>query len=126
MRTIALEEHFSTPAFLAGPGKDLERFGEGRRHAKSLSEVGAGRIAAMDDAGIDVQVLSLTQPGIEPLSGREAISLAQDSNDFLGKVVREYPTRFAGFAVLPTAEPDTAADELERAVREGATSCVKC
>jgi hypothetical protein len=64
MRTIALEEHFTTPAFLAGPGKDLERLGMARRYAESLSDVGAGRIAAMDDAGVDVQVLSLTQPGI--------------------------------------------------------------
>jgi predicted TIM-barrel fold metal-dependent hydrolase len=72
----------------------------------------------MDAAGIDVQVLSLTAPGVEQLDATEAVALARDANDHLAEAVRRHPNRFAGFAALPTAAPDTAADELERMVRE--------
>ena len=46
------------------------------------------------------------------------MDLAQDANDFLSDAVNLHPDRFAGFAALPTAAPDTAADELERMVKE--------
>ena len=75
------------------------------------------RIADMDAAGIDVQVLSLTCPGAEQLDAAEAVALAREANDLLAEAVRRHPSRFAGFAALPTAAPDTAADELERTVR---------
>jgi predicted TIM-barrel fold metal-dependent hydrolase len=72
----------------------------------------------MDAAGIDVQVLSLTSPGVEQLDATEAVALARQANDHLADAVRRHPNRFAGFAAVPTAAPDTAADELERMVRE--------
>jgi predicted TIM-barrel fold metal-dependent hydrolase len=72
----------------------------------------------MDAAGIDVQILSLNSPGVEQLDPTESIKLARDTNDFLADAVRRHPTRFIGFAALPTTVPDTAADELERRVRE--------
>ena len=56
----------------------------------------------MDAAGIDMQVLSLTSPGVEQLDAAEAIALARDTNDFLADVVKQHPQRFAGLAVLPT------------------------
>jgi predicted TIM-barrel fold metal-dependent hydrolase len=72
----------------------------------------------MDAAGIDVQVLSLTAPGVEQLDATEAVALAREANDRLADAVRRHPSRFAAFAALPTAAPETAADELERTVRE--------
>ncbi len=59
MRTITLEEHFVTPAFLEGPGGSLvqRQFPPGHRLAgvvERLRDVGNGRIAEMDAAGIDV------------------------------------------------------------------------
>jgi uncharacterized protein len=45
-------------------------------------------------------------------------SLARDSNDYLAEAVKRHPVRFGGFASLPTAAPDKAAEELERRVRE--------
>ena len=68
MRTITLEEHFISPGFLAGPGKDFtERLrNSGPRGAKvyqQLQDIGDKRIADMDAAGIDMQVLSLNSPG---------------------------------------------------------------
>src|ERR1700722_3897015 len=123
MRTITLEEHFASPGFLEGPGQALkaraQQFGD--RAAKlleQLCDVGDKRIAEMDAAGIDVQVLSLTSPGTEQLEAADAVSLARDANDFLAEAVKKNPDRFAGFATLPTACPDKAAEELERMVRE--------
>jgi predicted TIM-barrel fold metal-dependent hydrolase len=72
----------------------------------------------MDDAGIDMQVLTLVAPGVDQLKAAEAIEMARDTNDILADAVRRHPSRFAGFANLATTAPDTAADELERMVRE--------
>lgn len=117
IRTITLEEHFVTPAFMEGPGRHLTRQ-YGAQRIEELSDLGSRRIADMDEAGIDVQVLSLTAPGIEQTDSTEAVALAHDANDLLADAVRRHPTRFAGFASLPTSSPDTAADELERMVHE--------
>jgi predicted TIM-barrel fold metal-dependent hydrolase len=60
----------------------------------------------------------LTAPGVEQLEASEAVALAREANDFLAGAVQRHPGRLAGFAALPTATPDTAAEELERTVRE--------
>ncbi len=88
------------------------------RIVEQLCDLGEGRIAEMDAAGIDMQVLSLISPGTEQLDAADAAALAREANDFLAAAVRQHPDRFAGFATLPTAAPDAAADELERLVRE--------
>ena len=75
-------------------------------------------MAEMDAAGIDVQVLSLTSPGVEQLAADEAVALAREANDCLADAVRRHPGRFRGFAALPTPAPEVAANELERVVRE--------
>ena len=106
MKTITLEEHCASPGFMAGPGAGL------RAHATNFSgpqanlldqlcDVGERRIAEMDAAGIDLQVLSLTSPGVEQLAPAEAIPLAREVNLFVAEA-------------LPTAGPTTAADELAR------------
>jgi uncharacterized protein len=129
MRTIALEEHYATPAFMEGPGRDLKAQVEAARDhpqvaagyeklIEQLCDLGEGRIAAMDAAGIDVQVLSLTSPGVEQLDAPEAVAFARETNDFLAEAVRHHPARFVGFAALPTAAPEAAAEELERTVGE--------
>ena len=123
MRTITLEEHFAIPAFFDGPGRELEkRRAEtvGSRYAnliERLVDVGAKRIAEMDAAGIDMQVVSLTAPGVEQLDPTDAVALARDANDSLAEAVKKNPARFAGFAAVPTPAPDKAAAELERYVR---------
>jgi hypothetical protein len=83
-----------------------------------LLDIGDKRIAEMDAAGIDVQVLSLTDPSVQQLDANKAVALAREANDYLAKATLRYPTRLAGFAALPTAVPETAADELERMVKE--------
>src|SRR5580658_9648648 len=123
MRTITLEEHFAPPGFLDGPGRELkERFlqsGErGLRVLEQIVDIGAKRIAEMDAAGIDMQVLSLNAPGNEQLEAAESAAVALASNDFLAAAVSKHPARFAALAALPTATPDKAAEELERRVRQ--------
>ena len=116
MKTITLEEHYASPSFMAGPGRDLHQ----RMPAvvAPLNDVGDGRIAAMDAAGIDVQVLSLTAPGVEQPDAADAVAMAQQSNDFLADAIARHPARLAGFAAIPTPAPEAAASELERAVRQ--------
>jgi predicted TIM-barrel fold metal-dependent hydrolase len=125
MRTITLEEHFATPGFLDGPGLDLKNAslkfeGRAQRLIEALTDLDAKRLAAMDAAGIDMQVLSLTSPGVEQLDAAEATALAREANDFVAGAVKKHPTRFAGFATLPTAAPKQAAAELERLIKSGA------
>ncbi len=115
MRTITLEEHYASTAFLAGPGGgDVQRRND--EFTRRLCDLGEQRIAEMDAAGIDMQILSLASPGVQSLDAPEAIAYACEENDRLAEAVYRYPTRFAGFAALPTSAPDAAADELERMV----------
>jgi len=122
MRTITLEEHFAMPRFFDGPGRELKNRAEqvGGRYAnliERLCDIGAKRLAEMDAAGIDVQVLSLTAPGVEQMDAADAVAMARDANDYLADAVKNNPARFAAFAALPTGAPDAAAAELERRVR---------
>src|SRR5580693_5844770 len=99
MRTITLEEHFAPPGFLDGPGRELkDRFmqsGErGLRILEQIVDLGAKRIAEMDAAGIDMQVLSLNAPGNEQLEAAESAAVALASNDFLAAAVSKHPARF--------------------------------
>jgi uncharacterized protein len=119
---ITLEEHYATPAFFDGPGRQLNEMAQaGRAHPQvaagyarlvgQLCDIGEKRIADMDAASIEMQILSLTSPGVEQLEAVEAIKLARDSNDLLVDAIKLHPTRFGGFAALPTADPEKAADE---------------
>jgi predicted TIM-barrel fold metal-dependent hydrolase len=84
-----------------------------------LSDVSAERIRLMDAAGIDVQVLSHVQPGVQVLADDQAelsVAVCREVNDWLAEAIAAHPARFAGFAMLPTQSPADAAGELERAV----------
>lgn len=116
-RIIALEEAFLHPTMWElFPESEQQRLGVIK---KTLSDVGTARIRRMDAAGIDLQVLSHVQPGVQIITDvSQAIRVSKEVNDWLGEMVKEYPTRFAGFAMLPTQSPRAAADELERTVKE--------
>ena len=123
MRTITLEEHFATPEFFDGPARFVKERAEkiGGRYLQVLDrlcDVGAKRLAEMDAAGIDMQVLSLSAPGVEQMEPADAVAMARDTNDYLADAVKKHPTRFAGFAAVPTGAPKQAAEELERRVRQ--------
>lgn len=121
MRTIIVEEHFASPGYVKGPGKAfLESLAQRGRGdvMEYLLDVGDQRIAAMDAAGIDMQVISLNSPGVEQAEPAEAIASAKESNDYLAEAIKKHPTRFAGLAAVPTSAPDEAVKELDRAINQ--------
>jgi 2,3-dihydroxybenzoate decarboxylase len=115
MRKITLEEHFTPRVYQHYLEKTAARRQSPQMEAK-LVEAGDVRLRAMDEAEIDIQVLSLTIPGLERVAPQDAVPLARDINDEMAEVIRASNGRYAGFAALPTMEPTVAADELERAV----------
>lgn len=125
IKIVGLEEHFVLPEVMRAWEALDPRWQDsalrpppGDERGWRLQEFGAERIAAMDDAGVDVQVLSLTTPGVQSLEPEQAVGLACLSNDRVAEVVAGAPNRFQGFATLPTGDPKAATKELERAVRE--------
>ena len=127
MRVVALEEHIAFPELASriDPALVVKRGypppdAPSARPAieEALVEFGDKRLRAMDEAGIDLQVLSLSGPGAELLPGPDAVALARETNDRLAQVVAGRPDRFAAFAHLPLSAPEAAADELERTVKK--------
>jgi predicted TIM-barrel fold metal-dependent hydrolase len=111
---IALEEHYVDPEVKRHyTGIDAQ---QAPQVAERLDDVGQGRIAEMDAAGIDLQVLSHANPGLQKMDAESAVRLSRGANDRLHETVRAHPDRFAAFAAIPTPDPRAAADELERAV----------
>src|SRR5580700_7047380 len=104
---IAIEEHY-WDAELASHFTGIEsgRPGETQRR---LDDLGAVRIKEMDEAGIDIQVLSHGAPSAQKISADIAVPLARRVNDRLHRSIAAHPTRFTGFAALPTADPNAAA-----------------
>lgn len=125
MRLITLEEHYRSKQVDAEIGEAGDYFrnmnSAGEQMAKrlaNLTDLGEKRIADMDRAGIDVQVLSHTVPSPEILEPARAVPLARRVNDEAAEAVSRYPKRFAAFATLPVADPPAAAKELERTVKQ--------
>jgi uncharacterized protein len=117
MRTIALEEHFWTAQLASPPGTGpLATWGP--HVGEQLLDLGRSRLADMDANGIDLQIISHVAPAAQALAGAEGLARAREANEQLAAAVRSYQDRFAGFATLPTADPNAAADELERATSE--------
>jgi predicted TIM-barrel fold metal-dependent hydrolase len=124
MRIIAIEEHFITPMYRekvsANEFRNFYLSTRSREMGHDIIEenldLGAKRIAHMDAAGVDVQVLSFGSPGPQAFPADVAIPMARDANDRLYQAIQSHPKRFAGFAALPTADPEIAAQELERCV----------
>jgi len=125
MKLVGLEEHFATPE-LIGAWQKLEPQWRDVGIASSpddelgrrLVDLDGERIAAMDETGLDVSVVSMTTPGLQNLDARDAVALQGVCNDTLADAVRRHPERLQGFAALATPAPDAAAAELDRAVRQ--------
>ncbi len=113
-QVIALEEHyFDAEVRTHVSGLDATN---APRIVERLDDLGALRLKEMDEAGIDIQVLSHANPSLQKLDAGTAVPLARRVNDRLHEAVQRHPDRFAAFAALPTADPKAAADELERTV----------
>jgi|SRR5436305_2760833 len=123
LRIVGLEEHVALPVLLDAWARagvpQIPQLGYGDEpFAQRLRDVGDRRLADMDDQGVDVAVLSLASPGVQNLPAADAVAVARDANDTLAAIVAANPDRFQAFAAIPTAVPEAAAAELERAVTE--------
>jgi predicted TIM-barrel fold metal-dependent hydrolase len=123
---IAIEEHWNSVSIREA----LDRLPEGARdesvafnamgdNQARLEDIGPGRIAAMDAAGIDISLLSVVTPATQALPASDAVGLARDANDEATAAVQAYPTRFRALATLPTSDPQAAVVELERCAQLG-------
>jgi 2,3-dihydroxybenzoate decarboxylase len=115
---LALEEHFAIPDTLGdslvhAPG------GTWSHLEQRLLDFHTERVAEMDKHGIALAILSLNSPGIQAIfETPRAVAIARKSNDVLAEAITKRPDRFAGFAALPMQDPDAAAAELTRAVKQ--------
>lgn len=112
---IALEEHFGlsetvVTGYVASGASEI---------ALKLQEIGSERLAEMDRTGVELCILSLTAPGIQAIPDTsKAISMSRRANDHLAEHIAKYPKRLKGFAALPLQDPQAAAEELTRCVKE--------
>jgi len=134
MKIITIEEHFSSAKISAKIKKSLPYTPGKIQGEKSpiqtminhylptnddIEDVGDRRLSFMDKSGIDMQVLSYGSGSPQGIpDAPTAISLCKEANDELAELITRNPSRFAGFATLPVADPIAAAAELERTVVE--------
>jgi aminocarboxymuconate-semialdehyde decarboxylase len=132
-RTFDLHTHHYTDAFFAAvrdsggdysfakdpTGRDIITLRGARFFGvtPAMTDVRA-RLDAMDTAGIDVAVLSLSTPNVFFLPPAGQVELAARMNDAYAQVVADHPTRLKAFASIPMDEPDAAVAELHRALGE--------
>lgn len=121
VRKIALEEHFMAPGFESYSEVFLKNIPANTRQELSsrLNDFDDLRLTEMDQNGVEMVLLSQSGPGVqaEPDTAL-AIRKAQENNDFLAERIARNPGRYAGFATLPMQDPQAAAVELERAVKQ--------
>ena len=114
---IALEEHVAIEATLG----DSQVFGAHvwKDLGHRLLDVQDTRLREMDKHGVEMMILSLNAPAVQAIHDvKQAIAVAQQANDALAAEVRKRPDRFASFAALPMQDPEAAAAELTRCVKE--------
>ncbi|MGO4447238.1 amidohydrolase family protein [Mycobacterium sp. 2YAF39] len=115
MKLIALEEHI-LPAELVEQVLPAPLAREAL--TAKLVDVEEHRLPAMDDAGIDMQVLSVTAPGSQQVPAEAAVELSRALNDRCAETIAAHPDRFNALATLPTQDPNAAILEAKRAISE--------
>ena len=113
---IALEEHYLDAEVKALFAPEDAAAGRPSHIGDRLGDLGALRLKEMDEAGIDIQVLSHGAPSVQKMDPETAVALAKRANDRLYEACQANPKRFSAFSVCPTPDPKAAADELERTV----------
>src|SRR6201997_1859363 len=112
---VALEEHFD----FAGTEKSSSASSGGPEFQDQIKDLGSGRIAQMDRGNVEVCILSLVGPGIQAITNsRQAAEVARQANDHLAENIAKNPKRLKGFAALALQDPQEAAQELTRCIKE--------
>ncbi|WP_255790499.1 amidohydrolase family protein [Mycobacteroides abscessus] len=120
---IGLEEHYENPAWNATGDPQNEAARDARDYfewVKDRLHSAEKHVEDLDQYGGDYAIVSLTQPGIEGVYDTQAaIDLAKRHNDYVAETyVRPYPSRLGAFATVPLQDPEAAAAEAERAVKD--------
>jgi predicted TIM-barrel fold metal-dependent hydrolase len=118
MRTIALEEHFVTRDFLKATGGDSANLPPYMQQLQArLLDLGEGRLRAMDEGGVDVQVLSLAAMDVNSLSAADQTAMLRGVHDELAAAIQARPDRLKAFCTPALKEPAHAVRELERTLK---------
>ncbi len=125
-RLIAVEEAFAPPRYFeeylkiarridTPVSRYLKMYYEKPAVVRQLSDFDV-RLADMDEYAVDMEVVSITAPGVQAFGAELGSELAMLANDMLAEQVAARPTRFAGLAAVAPQSPDAAAREIERAM----------
>ncbi len=129
-RLVATEEAFATQeqanffrnakvSIWNDPDVDLWRHFLGSEVLlRRLLDVDHERLSIMDQAGVDMHVLSLTSPGVQCFDADAGTALATLANDQLAETIKRHPTRYAGLASFAPQDPARAAKEIDRAINK--------
>ncbi len=129
-RLVATEEAFATPQQVEtfrnsgatvwnDPDVEMWRtFLVNEVLLRRLLDLEQERLGIMDQAGVNVHVLSLTSPGVQMLDADAATALATTANDHLAEAIRKHPTRYAGLASFAPQDPQRAVKEIDRAITQ--------
>lgn len=115
---IALEEHFAIPETVMDSAGFVPDNYWIELKARLL-DIQDTRLKLMDEHGIDQMILSLNAPAAQAIPNHaKAIETTKKANDYLAEECAKNPDRFKAFAALPMQDPEAAAKELERCVKE--------
>ncbi|MFD2466519.1 amidohydrolase family protein [Amycolatopsis silviterrae] len=124
MKTIAIEEHWTTPGIdrmlRTESGDPSIAHNDRGDLPERLFDIGDQRVAWMDEAGIDVQILSIAPPGTHGCPAPRGIALSREANDLVSEAVAKHPGRFRAMTTLPMSDPDAAVAELQRTANDPA------
>lgn len=110
---IDIHHHFIPPFFL----KALAECGHpAAAETKFLAWSPEKSLAMLEETGFETAVLSLSLPGVSFTGGMDSPALARQSNEYLTRLITDYPGRFGAFASLPMLDADAALDEIEYAL----------
>lgn len=129
LRIVPTEEAFAIPELVDEMRKLIEastsydpdlhlwaRMVGGGPLTEGLLDLEGDRIAIMDKAGIERQLLLLTSTGVQMMAPDTAVAIAEIANDRLAELIAKHPKRFSGLATVAPQQPKAAVKELERAM----------
>ncbi len=119
MKTVTLEEHFVTQDFFKATHAEGDNMPPALKAVRErLLDIGSLRIAAMDEASIDLQVISLAAIGVDALAAAEQTAVLRSVNDEAAAAVNANPTRLAAFCTPGLKEPANAVKEIDRCITQ--------
>ncbi len=116
---IAFEEHMAIPETIAETKDFAGESGRYDAFVEEILDLDDARLGMMDEAGIELAILSLNAPAIQSIKDTQrAIETARQANDTLADAVKRHPGRYLALAALPMQDPKAASEELTRCVKE--------